>query len=112
MAQAKTADDRWFPRYHSVLKEFWLEWTPVGGGPTSDARLLDVSRDGLGLLAPQPLQSGAIYEVTIDGRPFKFNVVYCIKDLIHPGEFRIGAQRVGSSENLVSLFAGQGCIEI
>ncbi len=103
------ADDRWLPRYHTVNREYHVELSPKAGGALS-ARLLDVSRDGLGILLEREVRAGETYDLEVDGKGIRVKVVYCIRDLIHAGAYRVGMQRVGSTENLVSLFAAQKCI--
>ncbi len=106
MGLRKPDEDRWFPRYHTVNADVCVRLEAPGD--TRNARVLDVSRDGLGVLVEREMKAGDLFEFELDGKRIRLNVVYCQRDLIHPGSHRAGLRRVGSAENLIGLFSSQG----
>lgn len=110
MGLPKTKEDRWFPRYHTVNADCLIQLKSAD--EALNARVLDVSRDGLGVLVSREIKSGAAFEFELDGKRIKMQVVFCQRDLIHAGMWRSGLRRVGSAENLVNVFASQKCIEL
>lgn len=111
MAQTKPKEQRWIPRYHSVIGDYHAKLVHGSGATVRDitARVLDVSRDGIGILVGEPLSAGTQLTLTVDDKQIQLQVVYCVKDLIHYDHHRCGLQRVVSSENLVNLFSASGC---
>lgn len=109
MALPQPSENRWFPRYHTVNREFRISFLAADGAV--NARLLDVSRDGLGVLVDREVSKNAALAFELEGKHIKMSVVYCQKDLIHVGWFRVGLRRQGSQENLVGLFVLQKCID-
>ena len=108
---AKTRnDERFFPRYLAVSKSFDGKLLLADSGARWDAQVLDVSRDGLGVLANTPVPKGGIIELHVEGRQLRFQIVYCNDDLIHRGRFRCGLRRVGSTENLINIFSAAGFV--
>ena len=107
MAARKPQDERFFPRYVNVTEAF--DGRLVVDGRELEARVIDVGRDGLGILADDRVPEGSTVELVLTGdRRLTFHVVYCMDDVIHRGRFRCGLQRYGSTENLVSLFGAAG----
>jgi hypothetical protein len=110
MGARKTAEERFFPRYISVTSQFTGKlFRPMGAA--LDCRVVDVSRDGLGVISETIVNKGETIELHTLERVIQFQVAYCMDDLIHHGKFRWGLRRVGSQENLVSLFAANGFID-
>ena len=109
MGLTKPSENRWFPRYHTVTCEYAVRLEAPGDA--LQARIVDVSRDGLGVLLGRGVEAGALYEFVLDGKRVKMQIVYCQRDLIHHGSWRAGLRRVGSAENLVGLFAAAKVIE-
>ena len=107
MGARKPQDERYFPRYVTVSDAF--DGRLVLEGQELEARVIDVGRDGLGILADRAVPEGSTVELVLSGdRRMTFHVVYCMDDVIHRGRYRCGLQRYGSSENLVSLFGAAG----
>lgn len=104
------ADTRMFPRYLAVRPDF-------GGRLTlkaSDlpATVIDVSREGLGVLMTSPVRSGEVVELHCEGRKIPMAVIYCVNDLIHPGAYRCGLRQAQTSrENLIALFKAAGWLD-
>lgn len=106
----KPAEERFFPRYITLTGPFAGELRRPGGKPL-ECRVVDVSRDGLGVLSAVVVKKGETLELHSLERVIHFQVAYCIDDLISHGNYRWGLRRVGSNENLVSLFAANGFID-
>lgn len=106
----KTAEERFFPRYITITGPFAGELRRPGG-KALECRVMDVSRDGLGVLSPVVVNKGETLELHTLERVIHFQVAYCIDDLISRGDHRWGLRRIGSNENLVSLFAANGFID-
>ena len=107
----KPNEERFFPRYITVTSEFAGEIYRAGKGQPLDCRVMDVSRDGLGVISKNAVQKGETLELHTLERVIQFQVAYCMDDLISRGNYRWGLRRVGSTENLVSLFAANGFID-
>jgi hypothetical protein len=106
------AEQRWFPRYHPVAPTFKGRLSFAIDGRSVEARLSDVSRDGLGVVLSELVKPGETLNLVFAEREIGMVVIWCIPDLIHKGSFRAGLhRRNGSSENLVSLFAAHGIID-
>lgn len=109
MGARQPKEERYFPRYLSVSKSFEgrLRLDEVD----LDAQVLDVSRDGLGVLLSKPVEKGQNIELRAFERSIYFQVAHCHEDLIFKGKYRCGLHRAGSAENLVSLFRASGFID-
>lgn len=114
MGARKPAESRYFPRFHNVVGPFPGRFITKEEAEVT-ARVLDVSRDGLGILVEKPIRAGDVLdlEVTDDaGKRIAMTIVYCVPDLIHKNSFRVGLRRVGTAaENLVNIFSSRGCLE-
>jgi hypothetical protein len=110
MGVKRLAEDRWFPRFVSVSSAFDGHLELAGGQPL-EARVLDVGRDGLGVIAAAAAKIGDALDLVVGDKRIALTVVYCYGDIIHQGAYRLGLQRRGGSENLVSLFAAAGYLE-
>ena len=106
MGARKPVEERFFPRYVTVSAAFDGRLTVEG--QELEARVIDVGRDGLGILADKALPKGAAVSLELADRQLTFHVVYCMDDLIHHGRYRCGLSLAGSSVNLVSLFGAAG----
>ncbi len=111
MAVQKTAEQRFFPRYISVTNRFDGEVFRPATDILLECHVVDVSRDGLGVISNVEVQKGETLELRVLGRVILFQVAYCLEDLIHRGKYRWGLHRTGSAENLVSLFMANGFID-
>jgi hypothetical protein len=111
MGQAKPSEQRWIPRYHSVIGDYHAQLIQGSGSEAREvkARVIDVSRDGLGILVNEALNPGTHLTLIIEDKQIQLQVVYCVKDLIHYDNHRCGLQRMASAENLVNLFSAAGC---
>lgn len=112
MGARKPAEERFFPRYLNVSKGFSGR---LGVGPdhatTLLCKVLDVSRDGLGILADAEVKAGETVGLTgVADHEIVFKVAHCEPDLIYKGKYRVGLQQKGT-ENLVSLFRAKGLID-
>jgi hypothetical protein len=112
---SKNAAVRWLPRYHTVTGEFQGKLVDATG-ENLVLRVLDVGREGLGVLVSTRIAPGTVLtlEMSAGGKDVRMpmTVVYCEPDLIHVGRLRCGLHRVktGPQENLVSLFAACGLL--
>jgi hypothetical protein len=111
MGARRSASDRWFPRYYDIVGPCPARLY-FGDGRPFEFRIVDVSRDGLGVIAPEPIAKDTVLQLDIGDRKISMRVVHCNEDLIYAGNFRVGMHRISSSENLVSLFAATGCIKV
>ena len=111
MGAQKPKEERFFPRYITLTARFAGELFRTGKNHALDCRVMDVSRDGLGVLSKDTVAKGETIELHTLGRVIQFQVAYCIDDLISRGNYRWGLRRIGSTENLVSLFAANGFID-
>lgn len=109
MAKENPKEQRFFVRYRAVKPGFPGRLLDASGHEIN-ARIVDVSRDGLGVLLTRSLPSGSLLAIEIGDRRVELSVVYCLPDLIHTGEFRAGLRRRGA-DNLESWFAQLGLIE-
>jgi hypothetical protein len=108
MGVRRPANERFFPRYLSVSNAFVGTLRAGEGGPELDCKVIDVSRDGLGVLSNTPVDKNSVVELEVQDRKILLRVAYCLDDLIHKGRYRLGLHRTGSSENLVNLFSAAG----
>jgi len=112
MGLRQPEDERWFPHYHVVSRHFPGQLRDARSGADLGASVLDVSRDGLGTLLPEPLKEGDQVFLDFAERQIPMVVVHCHEDLIHAGRYRCGLQRrKGCTDNLVSLLASRGMVE-
>ena len=109
MGARRQSDERFLPRYVSVSTAFDGRLTT--DGRVLEARVIDVGREGLGILASEPLAEGTVIDLELADRHVTLRVVYCMEDLIHRGFYRCGLHRVGSSDNLINLVAAAGFLE-
>lgn len=113
-ARLERADDRWFPRHHVVSPSFRgrLAFAADDHGRGIEAKVIDVSRDGLGVVVGTMVRPGQIFHLLFGDREIPMVVIYCIPDLVVPGCYRCGLQRRSScADNLVSLFTEHGLID-
>lgn len=102
---------RGFPRYREVKENFPGRFESEDNGTELSIKVLDVSRDGLGILVDEWLEAGNTVKMHLNDREILFSVVYCNPDLIYPDRYRCGLHRYGSQENLVNLFAAVDCLK-
>lgn len=86
-------------RREQRYRVFWRANLHLPGARTLEARLSDISNDGLGLLAGEPLTLGTIMPITMgvpdaDGSPQLFAVqcrVRVVNVVLSGGDYRLGA---------------------
>ena len=114
-ALRQRADSRWFPRHHLVSSKYTerLAFAADDASLGIQARVNDVSQNGLGVTVGTMVRPGQVFQLIFAGREIPMVVIYCIPDLVRQGFYRCGLQRrSSSSENLVVLFAERGLIDI
>ena len=114
-ALKRKADDRWFPRHHVISPNFTgrLSFAADDQSTGIEAKVNDVSQDGLGVLLGTMVRPGQIFHLIFAEREIPMVVVYCIPDVVRQGFYRCGLQRrSNSTENLVHLFAEYGLIDV
>lgn len=111
MGYSKIADQRYFPRYHTVSDNFDGRLYLEADMSEIDGQVVDVSRDGIGVLADYPLAAGDRIVLSFHGRTLTFTVRHCQEDLIYRGKFRAGMMRIGETkENVALIFSTLGLL--
>lgn len=109
MGELKVDDQRYFPRYHAVIDAFSGKLFYAENQAEISGQVMDVSRDGVGVLVTTPLQSGNHIILKFGGKCIVLTVRHCQEDLIFKGKYRAGLMRVGGAkENMLQLFAAHG----
>lgn len=109
MGELKLDDQRYFPRYHAVADNFAGKLFREEDLSEIPGQVMDVSRDGIGILVTTPQETGQHVVLRFSGKSVVFVVRHCQEDLIFKGKYRAGLMRVGSTkENLLQLFSLHG----
>jgi hypothetical protein len=99
-----SADNRSFPRYYTVIEKSGLGLCHKDGNVPIPGRVYDVSRDGVGFIANERIVPGGRAVLQVGDKTIEFQIVYCTQDIINPDVYRVGLQRMVTTENLVTLF--------
>lgn len=109
MGIKKTAEQRFFPRYHAVAPSFDGRMYLESDRSSLEGVVTDVSRDGLGALLDRRLSQGDHVILEVANKTLTFVVRHCQEDLIHRGKYRAGLQRIGAvKENVAQVFSALG----
>ncbi len=112
MGEIKTSEHRYFPRYHAVAENFDGQLFLADSQIPFQGQIVDVSRDGAGVLSTQQVEAGSHMVLKFAGKSITFVVRHCQSDLIFKGKYRVGLMRVGSvKENLLQLFMLHGFVD-
>jgi hypothetical protein len=111
MGEKKEDEHRYFPRYHAVAEKFDGQLLVVETNEPFAGKIVDVSRDGAGVLSTQQIEPGSHLVLKFAGKNISFVVRHCQSDLIFKGKYRVGLMRIGSTkENLLQLFLRYGFV--
>lgn len=109
MGELKSDNQRYFPRYHAVSESFDGKLYIETNMAEISGQVVDVSRDGIGILVQGPLKSGEHIVLKFSDKSVVFTVRHCQDDLIFKGKYRAGLMRVGGAkENMLQLFSLHG----
>ncbi len=111
MGLRRPDEERFFPRYVQVeTSRFSGRLTKADDGTELSVQVIDVGRDGIGMIVETPLPAGLAIELSLADKKVGMLLVYCMQDLINPERYRCGLRRRGTQENLINLFAAAGCL--
>lgn len=111
MGEKKAEELRYFPRYHIVAENFDGQLFVVHSNELFLGQIVDVSRDGAGVLSTQQIDVGSHIVLKFAGKSIPFVVRHCQSDLIFNDKYRIGLMRTGSAkENILQLFSLHGLV--
>ena len=111
MAEKKADEHRYFPRYHAVADNFDGQLFVAESNEEFRGQIVDVSRDGAGVLSTQQIEAGSHIVLKFAGKNIQFVVRHCQSELIFKGRYRVGLMRTGSTkENLLQLFSLHGFV--
>ena len=111
MGEKKADELRYFPRYHAVAENFDGQLFLAQTNELFAGQIVDVSRDGAGVLSIQQVEAGSHIVLKFAGKSISFVVRHCQSDLIFKGKYRVGLMRTGSTkENLLQLFSLHGFV--
>src|SRR5688500_13943921 len=75
MGVRRPREERYFPRYHNVTGAFPGRLVEYGTEKEVAAKVIDVSRDGVGVLTEAPVTPGQVLHLVIDDKKVALAIV-------------------------------------